>query len=193
MRTANQRIESVKFLTVDELKRLLAVIHDRRDRALFLLAYRHGLRASEIGELRTSDLDLKRMEIMLHRLKGSISGVHPLQPDEAKALKAYLKHRQSDSPILFLSRNNSPINRRTLELQMRTKYGPAAKLPPEKRHFHVLRHSIGVHLYEATGDVRFVQHWLGHSNIQNTVLYTHLTTVDSEEKARKAFAKLPRF
>src|SRR5262249_48631414 len=97
-----QRIETIKFLTLDELKRLFAVIHDKRDRALFLLAYRHGLRATEVGIHRISDLDLKRHHITIHRVKGSLGGRHPLQPDEAKALKAYLKTRNDSSPILFL-------------------------------------------------------------------------------------------
>jgi integrase len=65
----------------------------RRDKAIFLLAYRHGLRASEVGLLRVEDLDFKTLRIMIHRLKGSHSGKHPLQPDESKAVKAYLRER----------------------------------------------------------------------------------------------------
>ena len=78
--------ETIRFLTLDETARLLhAIGAHRRDRALFLIAYRHGLRASEVGLLRVEDLDLKTLRIMVHRLKGSHSGAHPLQPDEAKA------------------------------------------------------------------------------------------------------------
>jgi site-specific recombinase XerD len=73
------------------------------------------------------------------------------------------------------------------------KYGPLAKLPPEKQHFHVLRHSIATHLLDAGADVLFVKDWLGHSNIQNTMIYTHLTTATREAKARNYFGKLPRF
>jgi integrase len=96
-----RRTETIKFLTLDETKRLFSRISDKRDKAIFLTAYRHGLRASEIGLLRVDDLDLKRLKIMLHRLKGSLSGEHPLQPDEARALKAWLKARGTDSPVLF--------------------------------------------------------------------------------------------
>jgi integrase len=79
--------ETIRFLTLDETARLFRAIGaHRRDRALFLIAYRHGLRASEVGLLRVEDLDLKTLRIMVHRLKGSHSGAHPLQPDEAKAL-----------------------------------------------------------------------------------------------------------
>jgi integrase len=112
--------ETIRFLTLDETARLFRAIGPqigphRRDRALFLVAYRHGLRASEVGLLRVEDIDLKTLRIMVHRLKGSHSGVHPLQADEAKALKALLRERETPSPILFPSRRGDPIARRTLD------------------------------------------------------------------------------
>ena len=80
--------ETIRFLTLDETARLFrAICAHRRDRALFLVAYRHGLRASEVGLLRTEDLDLRPLRLMVHRLKGSHSGAHPLQPDEANAIR----------------------------------------------------------------------------------------------------------
>ena len=83
--------DTIHFLTLDELGRLLTATRGSvRDRALFLLAYRHGLRASEVGLLRAEDLDLRTLRLMVHRLKGSHSGAHPLQPDEAKAIRAWL-------------------------------------------------------------------------------------------------------
>jgi type 1 fimbriae regulatory protein FimB/type 1 fimbriae regulatory protein FimE len=129
---------------------------------------------------------------MVHRLKGSHSGVHPLQADEAKALKALLRERETPSPILFPSRRGDPIARRTLDWLMK-KYGAAADLPPAKRHFHCLKHSIATHLLEAGADLRFVQDWLGHSNIQNTVVYASLTARGRDSVARKVFLQLPRF
>ena len=186
------RTETIKFLTFDETKRLFSVIKDRRDRALFLVGYRHGLRASEIGLLRTSDLDLKRLRIMVHRVKGSRSGEHLLQPDEAKAVRAYLRTRKKESPILFLSQRGDAIHRRTLDWLMKC-YGAEAKLPEDKRHFHCLKHSIATHLLEVGADLRFVQDWLGHRNIQNTVVYTFLTSTVRDEKARTLFLKLPHY
>ena len=160
---------------------------------MFLLAYRHGLRASEVGLLRAEDLDLKTLRLMVHRLKGSHSGAHPLQPDEAKAVRAWLRARpQPPSPVLFPSNRGDPIARRTLDWLMK-KYGTAADLPPAKRHFHCLKHSIATHLLEAGADLRFVQDWLGHSNIQNTVVYTFLTTRGRDGAARRAFLNLPRY
>jgi type 1 fimbriae regulatory protein FimB len=189
--TRARRTETIKFFTLDETKRLFAWITDKRDKAIFLIAYRHGLRASEIGLLQTSDLDLKRLRIMLHRLKGSLSGEHPLQADEARALKAWLKERASDSPILFPSRRGLPISRQMLDVLMK-EYAELAAIPKEKRHFHVLKHSIATQLLDAGAELRFVQDWLGHSNIQNTVIYTALVSTSRDAKARQYFLNLPR-
>jgi len=68
-------------LTQDALRRLFTVIRSKRAKALFLIAYRYGLRASEIGLLQRADVDAKQGRSSMHRLKGAISGVYPLQPD----------------------------------------------------------------------------------------------------------------
>jgi integrase len=76
---ARSPTETIRFLTLDELARLLAVMRGHpRDRVLFLIAYRHGLRASEIGLLRLEDLDFRALRLRVHRLKGSHSRVHPM-------------------------------------------------------------------------------------------------------------------
>jgi len=67
-------------------------------------------------------------------------------------------------------------------------YGEAVDLPPEKRTFHILKHSIATHLLDAGADLAFVRDWLGHANIQNTLLYARLTTVTRDTIARKVFA-----
>jgi type 1 fimbriae regulatory protein FimB/type 1 fimbriae regulatory protein FimE len=115
------KTETIAFLTPDETSRLFHELRDhKRNKAIFLLAYRHGLRASEVGLLQRSDLDFKKLRIMLHRLKGSYSGEHPLQPDESKAIKAYLRNRDHDSPFLFTSNRGDPISRRTLDWLTKT-------------------------------------------------------------------------
>ena len=69
---------TIHFLTQDELRLLFKVIRSKRDRAIFLVAYRHGLRASEIGLLQRADVDVKQGRLSIHRLKGSISAVYPM-------------------------------------------------------------------------------------------------------------------
>ncbi len=72
-------------------------------------------------------------------------------------------------------------------------YGKQANLPEDKQHFHTLKHSIATHLLDAGAELRFVQDWLGHANIQNTVIYTYLTSATREAKARTVFLKLPKY
>jgi site-specific recombinase XerD len=177
---------SINFLTQDEMRRLLSAIDSKRDYAITLLAYRHGLRASEVGMLHVTDLDLKQYRLRIHRLKNSLAGIHPLQPDEVKALKAYLKERASDAPSLFLSRNDTPISRRRLD-ELIKRYGERADIPESKRHFHALKHSIATHLLDAGADLRFVQDWIGHASIGNTVIYAQLTSRRRDAEARKVF------
>lgn len=177
---------TIQFLTQDELRSLLRVIPNRRDAALFLLAYRHGLRASEVGILETGDVDLDQYRVRINRLKRSLSGVHPMRPDEVKALRAYLRERKLSSPVLFLSKRKAPISRRQLDFLMK-RYGALAGIPEAKRHFHVLKHSIATHLLDAGADLRFVQDWIGHASIKNTVVYAQLTSRRRDEEARKVF------
>jgi integrase/recombinase XerD len=186
-RPARWTAASINFLTQDELRRLLDVIDSKRDYAIFLLAYRHGLRASEVGMLQTADLDVKQYRLRIHRLKNSLAGLHPLQPDEVKALKAYLKERNNNVPVLFLSRNHTPISRRRLDELMKH-YCEQADIPASKRHFHALKHSIATHLLDAGADLRFVQDWIGHASIGNTIIYAQLTSRRRDEEARKVFA-----
>lgn len=169
--------EQLAFLTKGEWNNLLKSIDNARDKALFLTAYTYGLRASEIGLLRLSDIDFARDRIYIRRLKGSISGEWPLMPDVAKAIKRWLKERQkngwANKQALFVSRQGAPIHRTTLHLLIR-KYGERANIPEHKRHFHVLKHSRAMHLLEETRDIVGCKDWLGHKNIQNTMVYVHL-------------------
>ena len=178
---------TIQFLTQPELRTLLQVITRTRDRALFLIAYRHGLRASEVGLLRVDDVNFEQQRITIHRVKRSLPGIYPLQADEIKALKAYLRARKNHSPPLFLSQRGTPISRRQLDTLMKH-YGEEAGIPASKRHFHVLKHSIATHLLDAGADLRFVQDWVGHASIKNTVIYAQLTSRRRDEEARKVFA-----
>jgi integrase/recombinase XerD len=184
VRRSEQR--TITFLTQDELRHLFKVIRSKRDKAIFLVAYRHGLRASEIGLLQRADVDAKQGRIAIHRLKGSISGVYPMQPDVLKAIRSYLRTRADESPYLFVSNRNVPIGRFML-WELMQQYGEVAGLPEEKRKFHCLKHSIATHLLDAGADLSFVKDWLGHANIQNTTIYARLTTATLDSTARKVF------
>ena len=186
-RVRRQETRTIHFLTQDELRRLFKVIRSKRDKAIFLVAYRHGLRASELGLLQRADVDVKQGRVGIHRLKGSISGVYPMQPDVLKAIRSYVRTREDESPYLFVSNRNVPISRFMLHHLMQT-YGGLAGVPVEKRKFHCLKHSIATHLLDAGADLAFVKDWLGHANIQNTTIYARLTTATLDAQARTIFA-----
>ena len=145
-----------EFLTQEQVRQLFSVIKSKRDIAIFKVAYRHGLRASEVGMLEKTDLDLKRARITINRLKGSLSGVYPMSADTVKALRSYLRTRDDEVPFLFPSNRRLPIDRRTLLVLMK-KYGALAEIPPEKQDFHILKHSICTHLLDAGEELYFVK------------------------------------
>ncbi len=94
-------LPDITFLTQDEVRRLFAVITGKRDRALFHLAYHHGLRASEVSLLQRDDVHAKQGRIYIPRVKGSIAKTYPLQPEDLRLVRAYLRTREDDSPYLF--------------------------------------------------------------------------------------------
>ena len=180
-------LPDITFLTQDEVRRLLAVITGTRDRALFHLAYHHGLRASEVSLLQRDDVHAKQGRIYIPRVKGSIAKTYPLQPEDLRLVRAYLRTREDDSPSLFISIRGIPLERRSY-WDLMQKYGRGAAIPKPKRRFHVLRHAIAVHLLDAGADVAFVQDRLGHANIQNTMVYMRYTTVTRDAQTRQLFA-----
>jgi type 1 fimbriae regulatory protein FimB len=177
----------ITFLTQDEVRRLLAVITGKRDRALFQLAYHHGLRASEVSLLQRDDVHEKQGRIYIPRVKGSIAKTYPLQPDAVRLVRAYLRTRENASPSLFISTRGIPLERRSY-WDLMQKYGRIAAIPKPKRRFHALRHAIAVHLLDAGADVAFVQDRLRHANIQNTIIYMRYTTVTRDVQTRQLFA-----
>jgi len=185
--TPRKQDRAITFLTQEEMLRLFSVIKNKRDRAIFAVAYRHGLRASEVGMLQRTDVDMKAARITINRVKGSMSGIYPMSPDTVKLIRSYLNSRKDASPYLFISNRVLPIDRRTLLVLMK-KYGSAAGIPIEKQQFHALKHSIGTHILDAGEDVYFAKDWLGHKNIQNTIVYAQFSTATRDARARKMFS-----
>lgn len=186
----------MKFLTMAEIQRLFKVIKNKRDRALFLITYRHGLRASEVGILKLSDVDLESMRINVTRLKGSHSNSQALEADEARIVKQWIKERSTSKyalvPTLFFSNRGLPIARRTLDYLMK-RYCAKAGIDASKAHFHCLKHTCATHYLEVGAELRFLQDWLGHANVQNTVKYSHVVSAHRDAQARELHRKMPRF
>ncbi len=182
------RLSKIHVLTHAELGRLFTAITSLRDQALFLVAYRHGLRATEISQMERADLEFSNTKMMIRRIGRGNDDHHALQRDEVAALKRYLKSREDESIVLFLGNGGRAITRRGLDWLMKT-YGDQAKLPKAKMHFHTLKHSVATHLLSAGADLRYVHEWLGHTSLQNTAVYLYL--VPTASKKTFAHPKLP--
>lgn len=165
------------FLTESEIRRFFDAARDGRhgirDYLLMLMAFRHGLRVSELIDIRMKDLDLGTARIFIRRKKGSLSTHQPIEGDELRALKAWLRERENlrsgNSSYLFLS-ERGPFTRQAINYLAR-EIGRRAKLALQV-HPHILRHSCGYYLANKGFDTRLIQDYLGHKNIMHTVRYT---------------------
>lgn len=187
------------MLTPQETLELLKAARKRstRDWAMILLAYRHGLRASEVCGIKLADIDLKAGSISIRRLKGSLQTVQPLyqhrgQPllDETNAVRAWLRKRASDgSDYVFTSQKGGKLNR-TQFFRNFQKIAESAGLPMEKRHPHVLKHSLASHLVAGNVNLALVRQALGHRSIRSTMAYIGTTDTQAAEAAQAALMNL---
>ena len=176
------------YLTTEQVKRLLSVIKSKRDLAIFTLAYNKGLRASEVGLLQLSDLRMDASRIFIHRLKGSISAEHKLNPDEVKVLRSWLRERGDKPGALFPSNRGTGI-KRTMIANLMNRYREYAHLPVErgKCGFRVLKHSIATAALRATRDIAAVQDFLGHKDIHSTLAYAKVVSETRDETVDKVY------
>lgn len=109
-----------KYLTQDEVYRLMdaaqSMSFPERNRCLIMMAFIHGFRASELLDLRLSDIDASGKQLNIRRIKNGFSTTHPLLPDEYNLIKLWLKQRKLiengvEGDWLFLSRKRRPISR----------------------------------------------------------------------------------
>lgn len=155
----------------------------RRDKLIFLVAYECGLRASELSHLKIEDYNAPNNEMFCKRLKGSNQNTIRLSKNTGILLREYIA-KNHDSEYIFLSRNLLPISRFTLTTLCK-KYFKLARISEDKRHFHTIKHTTGVHLAEAGLDIKEVQFILGHKNVMNTLIYFTFTTKQQEALYKK--------
>ena len=179
-RVANAARRPREYLTADEVERLMTAARSRpgrygqRDATMILLAYRHGLRVSELVGLRWDMLDLAQGRLHVTRLKNGRPSVHTVRGSELRALRRLQREQAPPSPYLFTTERRTPVSASGFRKQLAV-IGVAAGLP-FPIHPHMLRHACGFALAHGRHDTRAIQEWLGHRNIQHTTRYTELTT-----------------
>lgn len=161
-----------KYLTPKEVQRLLDAARKPRDKAMILMAYRHGLRVSELVNLQWQDIEIESSLIHVFRLKNGKPSVHPLQQDEIEALQAMRWPSYKADGAVFRAKHGGAMTANGFYRNFRD-IGVAAGLP-FKVHPHMLRHATGFKLANDGADTRALQDYLGHRNIQHTVTYTEL-------------------
>ena len=140
---------------------------------MILIAFRHGLRASETVDLRWDQVDFNRAVLHVRRSKGGTPSVHPLCGSEMRALRR-LQREGTAGPFVFVSERGAPLTTAGFA-RMIERAASAAGLGL-KVHPHMLRHACGYALANKGHDTRALQAYLGHRNIQHTVRYTELAS-----------------
>jgi type 1 fimbriae regulatory protein FimB/type 1 fimbriae regulatory protein FimE len=179
IRPANSELRSREYLTPAEVERLMKAAktgrYAHRDATLILIAFRHGLRASELCDLEWSQVEFGRSaSLHVRRVKNGKPSVHPLRGDEVRALRE-LRRQFPDSTFVFATERGGPfttdaVNRLIKRIGERAGFGYNV-------HAHMLRHACGYALANAGHDTRAIQDWLGHRSIQHTVRYTELSPI----------------
>jgi type 1 fimbriae regulatory protein FimB/type 1 fimbriae regulatory protein FimE len=135
--------------------------YGHRDAVMILIAYRHGLRASELCDLQWSQVELTTGRLHVRRAKNGSPSVHPMQGDEIRALRR-LQREQGRSSHVFMTERDGPMTPKAFHALF-GRIGARAKMQ-----------CCGYALANAGHDTRALQAWLGHKNIQHTVRYTEL-------------------
>jgi integrase len=176
-RPKNAAVRSREYLTPGEVDRLARAAssvgrHGHRDMCLIRLAAQHGFRVSELVGLRRDAIDLDNGLIHCARSKNGIPSTHPLGGREVRDLRKLLRSVPEASRFVFVSERGGPLTRSTVS-KLVARAGELAGLGFPV-HPHQLRHAAGFRLANQGRDTRSIQLWLGHRNIQHTVLYTQL-------------------
>jgi type 1 fimbriae regulatory protein FimB/type 1 fimbriae regulatory protein FimE len=177
VRRPNAELRTREYLTEAEVQRLMEAAKGNRwphrDATMLLVAYRHGLRASELADLRWEQIELETATLHVRRAKRGTPSTHPVLGDELRALRRLQREQQPKSPFVFTSERGAPFTTAGFA-RMVERAGAAAKLG-FKAHPHMLRHACGYALANRGHDTRALQAYLGHKNIQHTVRYTELS------------------
>ena len=182
-RRPNAELRTREHLTEAEVEKLMSATknnrYGHRDATMILVGYRHGLRASELTDLRWDQVDFTNGSMHVRRVKQGSPSTHPIRGDELRALRRLQREQDPKSPFVFTSERGSPFTTAGFA-RMLERAGVEAKLG-FKAHPHMLRHACGFALANKGHDTRALQAYLGHKNIQHTVRYSELAPARFKE------------
>jgi len=162
-------------LSPEEVTQLIDAASSLYYRTLLMTLYSTAVRRSELCRLQVSDIDSQRMMIRIRQGKGRRDRDVPLSPKLLESLRLYWRWRKPET-YLFPGRGRRadvPISANMVWVACRQaaqQAGISKRLSP-----HSLRHSCATHLLDAGADLRTIQVWLGHSRLEHTLVYLHLS------------------
>lgn len=163
-----------KYVTVTEVKRMLASVTNLKHGCIIKLLYGCGLRLSELLHLKISDIDSELMLVHIRNSKGNKDRAVMLSPVLLGDLRNYFK-AYNPKVYLFEGQSGGMYSEKSVQTVVKaaaTKASIQKTVTP-----HILRHSFATHLLENGTDIRYIQQLLGHSSIKTTEIYTHITDV----------------
>ncbi len=182
-----------RYLKDEEVERLFVQIKNPRDRAMFMLMLRCGLRVAEVAALTIDAIDQNRRKILVQSGKGRKDRVVYLSSDALRALTDYLRVRPASSSrhVLLAGKGNyrgKPISVRGIQKRIeyyRSKIGMSASC-------HHLRHTMATQMLNADADLATIQDLLGHSKITTTQRYCKVANIKVERDYNKAMELVMR-
>jgi type 1 fimbriae regulatory protein FimB len=166
------------YLSKDELRRLFKVAYDkdRKFHLALLTMFCHGMRVSELTNLRGSDVMVAEGLVIVRRLKGSEETIQPIRHDTDVLF--------DESPLITLAQERRSLRLFEISRQhvdrLFKQYGALAGLHIDKCHAHALKHSTAMQIWDVSNNLGMVQSFLGHRAASSTLIYLR------ENDARKA-------
>jgi len=180
-----------RFLRDEDVPRLFAQIKNHRDRAIFMLMLRCGLRLEEVANLTLKAIDLRRSQLFIYEGKGGKDRIVYLSSDAFNALSTYLNKRPSlrNQRVFLVEKGvykDKPLSVRGI--QKRMEY--YAKISGLEVSCHQLRHTMATQLLNADADLVVIQDLLGHSQIRTTQRYCKVSNLKVQRDYHKAIDKV---
>jgi site-specific recombinase XerD len=172
-----------------DVERFLAVITDRRDKAMFMVMLRCGLRVEEVSRLTMNALELKRNRLFVAHGKGDRDRVVYISKDARSALDAYIAIRPKAKGLFLVEkgpRTGTPISVRGI--QKRIEY--YARISGVGVSCHSLRHTFATELLNADADISTIQDLLGHTHITTTQRYCRVSNLKVQRDYYKAIERV---
>lgn len=199
---AQMKLQNVKtlpeVLTIEQVHRIIDAVRVPRLATFYWTVYSMGLRLEEALYLQVGDIDSQRMMVHIHRGKGAKDRYIPLPSCTLKILREHwITHRNPKLLFPAEGRNHQQAATNTKPMATTTVQKPMKQIVEQlnfrkKIHIHTLRHSYATHLLEAGVSLRIIQKYLGHSSLQTTMIYLHLTETgeaNAREKIEQVFQR----